>query len=555
MEVGRGELDSITKGRGERFGMTHVASSAVIRQLGELFEGASSTGLSDRQLLERYITGGGDAPGEAAFAALVGRHGPMVLAVCRKVLGDHHHAEDAVQAVFLILAQKARTIHEPHLLGNWLYGVAIRTARCARQRIARRRRGEGSDATRGSEAGTDADSCAAVGSTSPPADRRAIDREQAEALHDEITRLPRAFRLPVVLCYFEGLTIDEAARRLRRPVGTLHSRLARAREKLRIGLIRRGIMISGQAMMVALVPRSASASIPPLLCNSIARAAIAFAARRAPADGALSAPAAALAQEVLRTMLIHKFRLVVAAVLGLAAVVSGAGYLTHVLATARDDVGRGTRNPAHPVATRPPDQDAARTGPHPPDTNRPAPGRMTVSGRVIGPDGRPGAGVPVAVIGTSRRVPQADADMGRAPYVVLGQGAADGDGRFRIEAVRGSSTRFFAVYALAGAAVPGSAFGCVKFHPERSRHPEIQTPTKIQTPRGPDTQRSRHRGPDTHEVQTPMILVIPGGPDTQRGPDTHDPRDPRRSRHPEVQTPMILVIPVRPEGSKRSRHP
>ena len=204
--------------------MAHVASASVVRQLGSLFEGGSVAGLSDRQLLERFTAGGRDPAGEAAFAALVARHGPMVLGVCRQLLGDVQHAEDAFQAVFLVLAQKARSIRDPDLLGNWLYGVAIRTARCARQQIGRRRRREEGGTMRGPGPGP----CDLAEPTAPPADRPAIDREQAEAIHGEVDRLPRAFRLPVVLCYFEGLTLDEAARRLRCPAGTLRSRLARA---------------------------------------------------------------------------------------------------------------------------------------------------------------------------------------------------------------------------------------------------------------------------------------------------------------------------------------
>ena len=107
-----------------------MATGSVARQLGTLFECGSVAGLSDRQLIERF-TAGRDAAGEAAFAALVARHGPMVLGVCRQLLGDRHHAEDAFQAVFLVLARKARSIRDPDLLGNWLYGVALRTARCA----------------------------------------------------------------------------------------------------------------------------------------------------------------------------------------------------------------------------------------------------------------------------------------------------------------------------------------------------------------------------------------------------------------------------------------
>src|SRR5262245_61578759 len=143
MDVGSGAPASITESKGARFGMAQMASGSVIRQLGALFEGGSVAGLSDRQLLERFTAGGGEPTGEGAFAALVVRHGPMVQGVCRELLGDYQHAEDAFQAVFLVLARKARTIRDPDLLGNWLYGVAIRTARCARRQIALRRRREG----------------------------------------------------------------------------------------------------------------------------------------------------------------------------------------------------------------------------------------------------------------------------------------------------------------------------------------------------------------------------------------------------------------------------
>ena len=191
--------------------MAYVASGSVVRQLEALFEGGSTAGLSDRQLLERFAT----ARDEAAFAALVARHGPMVLGVCRQLLGDHQHAEDAFQAVFLVLARKAGSLREPELLGNWLYGVALRTARRARKRLDRRRQIDEQGAIRSPEARPAVQA------------EQAIAREQAEALHREIDRLPDAFRRAVVLCYFEGLSPDEAAARLRWPSGTLRSRLVR----------------------------------------------------------------------------------------------------------------------------------------------------------------------------------------------------------------------------------------------------------------------------------------------------------------------------------------
>ena len=124
--------------------MAHAAAGSFVRQIESLFEGGSVAGLTDRQLLERF-TARRDAAGDAAFAALVTRYGPMVLHVCRQLLGDRHDAEDAFQAVFLVLARKARSIRDPDLLGTWLYGVAIRTARKARARLDRRRRHEESD--------------------------------------------------------------------------------------------------------------------------------------------------------------------------------------------------------------------------------------------------------------------------------------------------------------------------------------------------------------------------------------------------------------------------
>ncbi len=137
-------------GTREPSAMARTATGSVVRQLESLFAGGSAAGLSDRQLVERYTAGRRDPTGEAAFAALVDRHGSMVLGVCRQLLGDAQDAEDTFQAVFLVLARKARSIRDPDLLGNWLYGVAIRTARCAKHQIThRRKREEGAMNSRG----------------------------------------------------------------------------------------------------------------------------------------------------------------------------------------------------------------------------------------------------------------------------------------------------------------------------------------------------------------------------------------------------------------------
>jgi RNA polymerase sigma factor (sigma-70 family) len=176
--------------------MPPVVTSSVARQINSLFDGGSAVGLTDRELIERF-NDQRDAPGEAAFAALVARHGPMVLSICRQDLGDRHDAEDAFQAVFLVLARKARSLRDPDLLGNWLYGVALRTARKARFQIVRRRRIEEAAIMKLSWAGSDT----LIDQSAPMPEDRALAGEQAELLYREIDRLPRPFRVPVVLCH------------------------------------------------------------------------------------------------------------------------------------------------------------------------------------------------------------------------------------------------------------------------------------------------------------------------------------------------------------------
>ncbi len=418
--------------------MAHVASASLVQRLGSLFEGGCTAGLSDRELLERF-TAKGEPADEAAFAAMVARHGPMVLGVCRQLLGDHHHAEDAFQAVFLVLARQARSIRDPDLLGAWLYGVALRTARKARGRIARRRQIEEAGAVGRPEA-----------RAAFPAEQM-IEREQAEALHREIDRLPGSFRLAVVLCYFEGLSPDEAAVRLRWPGGTLRSRLVRAREKLRRGLARRGIVLSTTAMAAALAPRSASASVSSLLCDSTTRAAIRFAARHAAAGGA---PAAAMAQEVLRSMLIHKLKATALSLVLLATLVGGAGYLNAFAQSREPDAKTARTEPRPPDSPRPPGVSD--------DQPRPAPGRMFVTGRVLDPQGKPVAGATTMVYASLKWPGRGDRVAPMSPSAI-GEARSDGSGRFRLDAPRVSSARLevFGIIATA----PGYGAGWATLDP------------------------------------------------------------------------------------------
>ncbi len=417
--------------------MANVASLALVRQIGVLFDGGSSAGLSDGQLLERYIARG-DQAGEAAFAAMVARHGPMVLGVCRQLVGDHHHAEDAFQAVFLVLARQARSIRDPDLLGAWLYRVALRTARTARGRLARLRRIE-----------QDGACCRLETNRSVPAEQALVGCEEAQALHGEIDRLPESFRLAVVLCYFEGLSPDEAAERLRWPSGTLRSRLVRARQRLRRGLVRRGIVLSGTALAVALEPRSAGAAIPLILADSTTRAAIQFATRHA-THGGLPASAAALAQEVVGRMLLEKLKAAGLALVLLASLAAGAGYLSHSLATPEDERRQA---PAIP----------ASTAPKPDDAQGPALGRMFVVGRVLDPDGKPVAGATTMVYSSLKWPGRGDhlAAMWPSP---IGEAQSNGAGRFLLDAPRVSSSKHevFGIVAIA----PGYGAGWATLDPD-----------------------------------------------------------------------------------------
>ncbi len=296
--------------------MASGRSGGVFGSIRALFGPGTLAGMTDAELLEVFATRAGKDPAsaEAAFAALVERHGPRVLRICRGLLGDPHEAEDAFQAVFLVLAKNARSIRNPDLLGNWLYGVALRTARKARARSDRRRR-EAREAAMsgvrpdGGEAGPDREQ-----------ERAAEMREAFEALHEEIGRLPEKYRAAVVLCDLHGETHAEAARRLRWPVGTVSVRLTRARDLLRGRLTRRGLTLSaGLAAAGAGAEAHAAAVIPPALAESTIRSAILAATGRA---AVASGPAATLAREVMRAMSLETWRRMaaIALTLGLAAV-------------------------------------------------------------------------------------------------------------------------------------------------------------------------------------------------------------------------------------------
>jgi RNA polymerase sigma factor (sigma-70 family) len=263
---------------------------------------------TDGQLLERFVS----AADESAFQALVQRHGPLVLNVCARVLDNEHDAEDAFQATFLVLARKAGSLRAPELLGPWLYGVAYRTALKAKAESLKRRKLERRLADM----------------ASPPDADNLIWRDLRPVLDEEVNRLPRKYRAPFVLCYLEGKTNEQAARILGCPPGTVYSRLAWARERLRSQLSRRGLAFSVAALAVCLSQNVGSAAVPASVVVVTSKAALAFAAGQAAAAGTVSAQVAALAEGVLRAMFLTKLKIALVAALAVAVAGTAAGVLT-----------------------------------------------------------------------------------------------------------------------------------------------------------------------------------------------------------------------------------
>jgi RNA polymerase sigma factor (sigma-70 family) len=259
--------------------------------------------VGDGQLLERFLRD----RDESALAALVRRHGPMVWGVCRRLLDSHHDVEDAFQATFLVLVRKAASVIHREKVANWLYGVAHQTALKARATAARRRSREKQVKDMPEPA-------------SPPRPHR---DDLRPILDQELSRLPDKYRTVLVLCDLEGKTRKEAARQLGVPEGTVASRQVTARTMLARRLARHGLALSTPALVVALSEDLASASVPPAVTTAAVKAASHFAVGLAAAPGVLSPAAVALAEGVLRTMLLNKLRMIAPAVVLAIAVAAG----------------------------------------------------------------------------------------------------------------------------------------------------------------------------------------------------------------------------------------
>jgi RNA polymerase sigma factor (sigma-70 family) len=239
---------------------------------------------SDEALLERIAA----QHDEAAFGALVRRYGPIVLGVCRRVVQQEQDAEDAFQATFLVLFRQAGSIRKRRSVGSWLYGVAYRIARKARAKRARHavRETELSDIP------------------APESTPAWMWQELRLVLDEEVNRLPVKYRVPFVLCHVEGKTNEQAAQQIGCPLGTVLSRLAWSRERLRGRLLRRGVILPAAIVAAILAERAAAVEVPALLVNATVQAAGTFSLAQATAA---AAKAAALANGFLRTQSVWRW--------------------------------------------------------------------------------------------------------------------------------------------------------------------------------------------------------------------------------------------------------
>jgi RNA polymerase sigma factor (sigma-70 family) len=283
-----------------------MAASAepLLRHLQRLMSRQDAAG--DALLLERFAA----QRDESAFAALLARHGPMVLGVCRRVLRDTHEAEDVFQAVFLVLARKAAILHRPQSLAAWLYGTARHLAFKVRRGDARRRQRE-------------RDSHRSVPVSTDPLDELAA-RELFLILDEEMERLPETYRLPLLLCGLEGRTQEEAARILGWTAGSLKGRLERGRKQLHARLSRRGWAFSG-ALLALGVSQGGTASAAAQLTAETLQAALAFAQGEC---GAISAEVVELVESAVTSMTAAKVKMGLALLLATSLAV-GTGALAH----------------------------------------------------------------------------------------------------------------------------------------------------------------------------------------------------------------------------------
>jgi RNA polymerase sigma factor (sigma-70 family) len=377
--------------------MSTGQSKPLAQQLDRLWNSGTVSGLSDVELLRRY-NGSRDQAAEQAFEALLNRHGPMVMGVCRHILRQAQDVDDAFQATFLILIRKSHSIRVDASLAPWLYGVAYRTATRVRANALRRRL----DQTQDVEAAP----------VEPMGE--ALGWEIRPMLHEELSRLPEKYRAPIVLCHLEGKSYEEAAQMLHWPVGTVSGRLSRGRQLLKSRLERRGLTASAGMLAGPFLGDKLSTSLPAAsLLESTLQAATCLGTAQT-----VSTSVWTLTQGVLNAMLMHKLKIASLFIFSLGTLVLGAGALYRAASAdapraPRID-GKESQAPTSPLA------------------DQTAPGQTP---RALDPLARPGVGLPPITypFAGMKNVVHANTDPGnpipvlRSGYVMVVE-SADGTG-------------------------------------------------------------------------------------------------------------------------------
>jgi RNA polymerase sigma factor (sigma-70 family) len=410
--------------------MATTNSNIVLHRLHGLAARKDAGSATDRQLLDRFA----HAREEAAFAALVRRHGPLVLGVCRRVLHQEQDAEDAFQATFLVLARKADSVRRRASLGSWLYRVAYHLALKARKHEAARKKRETRVVQRDR-----ADPLAEV-----------TARELVAVFDEELQNLSEGERTALVLCYLEGKTRDEAAREAGISGSTLKRRLERGKERMRFRLARRGVALPA-ALLATGLTGTTRAAVPLFLTASAAKAGWLLATGQPP-TGVASAEAIALANEALRTVAAGKLRTVGMLLVAGTLLAISTGLLARWPGAL---VSAAAKDPPPVLALAAEAEPASEGG-----------NQMTVGGRVLDAEGRPLAGADVAVLARAK-VARRAGDLSSGGIGVLGRGKTDAEGRFRLEVARTVSTRFDNVAVVAAAANQG--LGWEHFNPDAEK--------------------------------------------------------------------------------------
>jgi RNA polymerase sigma factor (sigma-70 family) len=374
--------------------MAAVQLGAVLRYIRSL--DLKSSQQTDGALLRAFV----ESNDQAAFEALLRRHGPMVLRVCARSMGNLQDAEDALQATFLLLAQRAGSIRKQESLASWLHGVAYRMATHAKRAAARRRKHESQ-----------------VRRPEPqdPALRAAWQEIQV-VLDEEIERLPESFRGPFVLCCLENKSNAEAARQLGLTETTVGVRLSRARKLLQQRLTRRGVSLTAVLAVIAISPQSLSATLSRSLVGSTTKAAVQVALGQRIACGLVSAKVATLVKGVNQTMFLTKVKTAVLLLLCAVSVTGGSG-LAALCCTGTDGQPPAQQVPqeAAGVVSKQERRHSAETA-----AKAEADDVIKVRGQVLDPDGKPLAGARLYV---GHSGPDARLDA---------VGTTDAEGRFRV---------------------------------------------------------------------------------------------------------------------------